>query len=129
MRGLAVDASRQKLVTQFVLSFFDPPGERRPNLRLDSVTRDEVRQVVLNTLLELGCFPPHAELIDSDPTMYLGEQIRALEDGSYIVTNIEFYDHASSDGSSLRAFATAAEAVSHFVRARVPSHMLGVPID
>ena len=100
VRAQFLDASRQQLVTRFVLGFFTPMGARRQMPMLNSITCDEVRSVVLDTLHEHGHFPLHADMVEGDPPMYFGEQIRRLDDGSYLVANIEFYDHASTDGKS-----------------------------
>jgi hypothetical protein len=95
---------------------------------LESVSRDEVRSVILASLLENGRFPPHVDMVAGDPPMYLGEQIRQLDDGSFLAANIEFYDHASADGTSTRVFTNASDAVDYFVRARVRNRMYGIPV-
>jgi hypothetical protein len=95
---------------------------------IKNITRDEVCSVVLSTLLEHGRFPLHADMVDGDPPIYVGEQIRALDDGKFLVANIEFYTHASSAGTTTRVFTSPVEAVTHFVRAVVGDHMRGVPV-
>jgi hypothetical protein len=123
-----VDSLRKQIVTQFVLGFFSPFGVRRRMPIIQSITRDEVCSVVLDTLLEHGRFPLHADVVDADPPIYLGEQIRVLGDREFLVANIEFYTHASRDGTTARVFTIAAEAVDYFVRAVVSNYMYGVPV-
>ena len=62
------------------------------------------------------------------PVMYFGEQIRALDESSYVVANCEFYEFARRDGSMDREFASARDAVACFMRAQVRDCMRGVPV-
>ena len=118
-------STHQQIVTEFVLGFF--AGKPRTPM-LESITRTEVCDVVLKSLLENGCFPPHADMIDGDPPMYLGEQIRRLDRDRFLVANIEFYAYAPGDGPSTRTFDSPTDAVSCFVRDRVSTRMWGIPV-
>lgn len=123
-----MDGSRQQVVTEFVHACFNSRDSSRRFATLDSVTRDEVQAVVLRTLLEHGRFPMHAAMVAGDPPMFIGEQVCSVANGNYLVTNIDFYDHASTDGSSTRVFANPTDAVAYFVRATVRNKMYGIPV-
>ena len=128
VRTQALDSSRHHLVTLFVRGHFSPRGINVQMPLLESISHDELVAVILEALEEHGCFPFHAEVIHLDPSMYIGEQIRTLKDGSYLVANCESYEYAPKNGTSSRIFANPQESVACFLRVQLGSYMRGIPV-
>lgn len=105
--------SRQQLAAQYVLDFFAGTGQTSvPH----NMTADEVYAVVSESLRQHGCFPPDAVAIEGDPPIYCGEQIRRLNEGTYVVANVEFFARSTPDGSTTRTFNNERDAVSRFIK-------------